>query len=139
MGVGRSQHRLDLQRVGIAGLGHGAGQGTTTISARLNGVTGTTQVTVSNVLTASQQANTLIEEVNALVVVPPLSAGQAQVLKSGLTWLLTLTTNKSVNIVKVNGFIASVTVLQRTGILTQAQANPLIQGADNLLVTLRLG
>ena len=47
MGVGQSQHRLDLQRVGIAGLGHGAGQGTTTIDARLNGVTGTTQVTVS--------------------------------------------------------------------------------------------
>ncbi len=90
-----------------------------------------------NVLTASQQANTLIQEVNALVV--PLSAGPAKVLKSGLTLLLTLTTNKSVNILEVNGFIASVTVLQRTGILTQAQATPLIQGADSLLVTLKLG
>ena len=90
-----------------------------------------------NVLTAPQQANTLIQEVNALVV--PLSAGQAKVLKSGLTLLLTLTTNKSVNIVQVNGFIASVMVLQRTGILTQAQATPLIQGADSLLVTLKLG
>ena len=90
-----------------------------------------------NVLTASQQANTLIQGVNALVV--PLSAGPAHVLKSGLTLLLTLTTNKSVNILQVNGFIASVTVLQRTGILTQAQATPLIQGADSLLVTLKLG
>ena len=87
-----------------------------------------------NVLTASQQANTLTQEVNALVPVP-LSTGQAKVLKS----LLTLTAYKTVNIVKVNGFIASVVGLQRTGILTQAQANPLIQGADSLLATLKLG
>ena len=105
-------------------------------TANYNPATATVYI---NVLTASQQATALIQEVNALDVVPPLSAGQAQVLKSGLTFLLTLTTNKSVNIFKVNGFIASVTVLQRTGILTQAQANPLIQGADSLLVTLRLG
>ena len=91
----------------------------------------------ATVLTASQEANTLIQEVNALVL--PLSASQARVLKSGLTFLLTLTPYKSVNILKVNGFIASVTLLQRTGILTQAQANPLIQGADSLLVTLNYG
>ena len=84
-----------------------------------------------NVLTAPQQDNNLIQEVNALVPVP-LRPGQAQVLKS----LLTLTANKTVNIAKVNAFILFVRVDQVVGILTPAQANPLIQGADMLLVTL---
>ena len=87
--------------------------------------------------TASQQANTLIQEVNALVL--PLSAGPARALKLLLTSELTLTPYKSFNIFEVNVFIASVTFFQRTGILTQAQATPLIQGADSLLVTLKLG
>ena len=131
-----------LSNVSLAGINAGTYPGYVTASFDGTGTnyassSGTGTLTISNVLTASQQANALIREVNALVL--PLRTGQAQVLKSGLTWLLTLTTNESVNIVKVNGFIASVTVLQRTGILTQAQATPLIQGADSLLVTLRLG
>jgi len=133
---------VTLQNVSLAGINAGTYPGYVRASFDGTGTnyassSGTGTLTISSVLTASQQANALIQEVNALVV--PLSPGQAHVLKSVLTWLLTLTTNKSVNIVKVNGFIASVTVLERTGILTQAQANPLIQGADSLLVTLRLG
>ena len=83
--------------------------------------------------TASQQANTLIQEVNVLVLPRALKL----LLTSELT--LTLTPYKSFNIFEVNVFIASVTFFQRTGILTQAQATPLIQGADSLLVTLKLG
>ena len=104
------------------------------ISSDTSLFSGSTSAALSqNVLTASQQANELIQEVGALVPVP-LNAGQGNALMVKLA----LKGNNG-DIGKVNAFIAQVNSFLSAGILTTDQANPLIQGADNLLVTLKLG
>jgi hypothetical protein len=99
-------------------------------TANYNSATATVYI---NVLTAPQQASTLIQEVNALT--PKfLNAGQdnALVVKLALK-------GNSGDIGKVDAFIAQVNSFLSTGVLTAVQADLLIQGADMLLVTLNLG
>jgi ELWxxDGT repeat protein len=84
-----------------------------------------------SVLSATQQAQNLVAQVNALVTAGTLNGGQGNSLT---TKLKNVTNTRGAN--QVRAFINHLTDLVRTGVLTQAQADPLLAAAQLILLSL---
>jgi hypothetical protein len=104
-----------------------------TVAATDNYNAATATVTLS-VLSAAQQADNLIALVDALVDAGDLNHGNGNALTSKLA----LKGNNG-DTGKVNAFINQINAFVNTGRLTPAQAALLLNGADDLLLSLSLG
>jgi ELWxxDGT repeat protein len=97
----------------------------------LGGALTDTDTVALSVLSASQQAGKLADLVGALVTAGTLNAGQGNALT---TKLKNVTNTGGAN--QVRAFINQLTDLVRTGVLTQAEADPLLTAARLVLVSL---
>ncbi len=84
-----------------------------------------------SVLSATQQSQNLVAQVNALVTAGILNGGQGNSLT---TKLKNVTNTRGAN--QVRAFINHLNDLVRTGVLTQAQADPLLAAAQLILLSL---
>ena len=121
--VGRLTHPGDA-----AGLGTGgAGDFLAGTSAALN----------QTVLSAQQQAALLVGQVNTLVSSGALSSGMGNALTAKLNAATASLNagNASAGVNQLNAFINQVLALVRSGRLTDAQAQPLIEAADQAIAS----